>query len=473
MRALWKHQATEIAMAETMPDRGLFFEMGTGKSRTIVEILRRKFAREKRVMRTLILCPIKVCQNWKDEFQLYSKINPKDLIVLTKSGKLRVRDLINALGEQLTHNKVIITNYEALQMQDIYKLLTHWIPEIIVADEAQRLKNPQGTRAKLLAPLADMADHRYILTGTPILNSPMDIFMQFRILDKGETFGKNFFAFRASYFVDINDRWKGKQGYFPKWQASEARFAELHQKISAKSSRVLKKDCLDLPPLTRKIVAVELSPVQRRMYKEMRDDFIAFIESHKNEPSTVVAQLAITKALRLQQIVSGFAKDDNGKIHRLPCPRLTALEEILETITPSNKVIVWCVFKENYVMIQELCKKLGLAYREIHGGISTKECLDGMHDFRTLPEVKVMIANQSAGGTGINLIEAAYSVYYSKNFSLEQDLQSEARNYRGGSEMHANVTRIDLVAEDTIDVLVSEALANKQSISDKILSWKV
>ena len=96
-----------------------------------------------------------------------------------------------------------------------------------------------------------------------------------------------------------------------------------------------------------------------------------------------------------------------------------------------------------------------------------------MDEFRNDPEIRVIICNQAAAGVGINLIEASYSIYYSKNFSLEHDLQSGARNYRGGSEVHEKVTRIDLIAENTIDELVNEALSNKQNISDRILSWDV
>jgi SNF2 family DNA or RNA helicase len=83
-----------------------------------------------------------------------------------------------------------------------------------------------------------------------------------------------------------------------------------------------------------------------------------------------------------------------------------------------------------------------------------------------------MIANQKAGGVGINLVEASYSIYYSKSFSLEDDLQSEARNYRGGSQMHHRVTRIDLVARGTIDELITSSLANKQDVSQTILDWR-
>jgi SNF2 family DNA or RNA helicase len=124
-------------------------------------------------------------------------------------------------------------------------------------------------------------------------------------------------------------------------------------------------------------------------------------------------------------------------------------------------------------MIAELCTEMGIAYRQIHGGISHKRREEEMDEFRSDPNVRVMIANQAAAGVGINLVEASYAIYYSKTFRLEDDLQSESRNYRGGSEVHEKVTRIDIVCPGTIDELVSEALANKQNIGEKILSWNL
>lgn len=473
VRPLWQHQIKAIGMAGISRDLGLFFEQGTGKSRTAIEVLRRRYAVHGRVMRTLIFAPIIVCQNWKDEFAKFSKIQPRDVVVLTNAGKARTRDFIKAVGDDLKAGKIIVTNYEAVQMPELYKLILSWKPEILIVDESQKCKSHSSKRAKLITAIADMAEHRYILTGTPILNSPMDIFQQFRILDGGETFGKNFFGFRATYFSDANDKWKGKQSYYPKWQITPENLDRIQDKISKKAIRVLKSECLDLPPLVRQEYAVQLSKEQERMYKEMRDEYLAFIQKNKDEPRAVVAQLAITKALRLQQIVSGFAKDEHGMVHRMQCPRLDALEDLLEAITPGAKVIVWSVFKENYNMIAELCKKLGIEWRAIHGDISNADRITGMQDFRENPSVRVMIANQAAGGAGINLVEASYSIYYSKGFSLEQDLQSEARNHRGGSEMHDKITRIDLVAKGTIDDLVTTALKEKQQVADKILSWNL
>jgi SNF2 family DNA or RNA helicase len=305
----------------------------------------------------------------------------------------------------------------------------------------------------------------------------MDLFQQYRILDGGETFGKNFFGFRATFCEDKNSKRSGTTGYFPKWEVREAMLPVLASKIAPSSVRVLKSECLDLPPMIRQVIPVTLSAQQKRLYKEMRDEYIAFVDDLKksDQPRTITAQIAATKALRLQQIVSGYAaveQSDQAQILE-DVPRLKILGELLEDITPGHKVIVWSVFRANYKMIRDLCAKLKIESTELHGAISAKQKEENMHKFRTDPKCRVMIANQGAGGIGINLVEASYAIYYSKGFSLEHDLQSEARNYRGGSEIHEKITRIDLIAPETIDELITVALEKKQNVSEQILDWRI
>jgi len=472
-KKLWAHQIQGIKAGLVLRDLGLFFDVGTGKTRTLIEILRRRYAEKGKLRKTLILAPIIVCPNWKKEFAMYSKISPRDIVVLTGSGVQRTKQFLSAVGDTLGGAKIIITNYETTQMNELYKLIMLWTPEILVCDESQRIKNPESTRAKAVVRLADLTEHNFLLTGTPILNSSADVFMQFRALDRGETFGKNFFAFRNEYFHDVNASFKSKQSYFPKWEPRPGTYQRLQDKIRAKAVRAVKSECLDLPPLVRQTISVSLSKEQAKAYREMYNDYVAWIDtkSASGEPAAVVAQLAITKALRLQQIVSGFAKDDNDIIHRLPCPRLSALKDVLESLPPDAKVIIWAVFQENYKQIAEVVAGVGREYRELHGLISHKDREQNMNDFRSTPGVTVMIANQGAGGVGINLVEASYAIYYSKGFKLEDDLQSEARSYRGGSEIHEKITRIDLVCEGTLDTHINEALQTKQNIGNTILGW--
>jgi SNF2 family DNA or RNA helicase len=482
----WDHQVKAVQLTNARdirgqylhPDLMLIWEMGTGKTRATIDILRSRFADNRRVMRTLILGPIIVVENWRREIAKFSRINPHDVVPLVGSEKKRIREMTDAVLDPATMTnsraKILITNYEAMQMKELYAMLQAWAPEVIICDESQRLKNPKSKRAKAVATLAPCARHRYLLSGTPILNSAMDVFQQYLVLDSGKTFGDNFFVFQRQYFEDRNSGMPA-QKHFPKWEARRETYEILSHKIYKKAVRVVKSECLDLPPLVRQKLFVELGVDQKRMYEEMKNEYITWVKAHENspEPRAVVAQMALTKALRLQQIASGYAKTEDGtEIPIKDNPRLAALRELLEDHAPEHKIIVWATFKENYRQIAKVCEELKLGYTELHGDVSASEKNQNMDRFRSDPGCRVIIANQQAAGIGVNLVESDISIFFSRNFSLEQDLQAEARNYRGGSEQHAKVTRIDLVATGTIDELILEALAGKANIAEQILTWK-
>lgn len=457
----WKHQLLAIERARETSEFALFMEMGTGKTGTTINILRHKYEQRKRVLKTLILCPVIVVENWKAEFKKHSKIESKQIVLLQGAGVKRVAALKQG-AENGAH--IFVTNYEALLMKDLYEALLQWTPEALVLDESHKCKDPKAKRTKLATVLADTTQYRYILSGTPILNSPMDIFAQFRILDGGASFEKNFFHFRAKYFYDKNAGFRQKQNYFPDWQIRPQALDEINQKIFAKGLRVSKEECLDLPPLVRQTLSVDMAPEQARVYAVMKKDFVAYIND-----KACVATLAITKALRLMQITSGFAKLEDGKEVHFETPKIAALKELLEQLTPNHKVLVWAVFKENYAQIRSVCEELGVAYTEVHGEISAAQKFKNVDSFNIETKVRVLIGHPGSGGIGINLVTASYSIFYSRTFSLEQSLQAEARNHRGGSEIHEKITRIDLVCKDTIDELVGKKLANKEEIGEKVL----
>lgn len=474
---LWDHQRRAIEKGLGMAHLGLFMDIGTGKSRTAIELIRQQCAKDGKLLKTLILAPKIVLTNWKRELAKFSKIHESHVIVLIGTGTQRKNQMAKECSKSgsLTESKIIITNYEAMGMPELVEMIKDWRPEIMIADEAHRLKNPESKRAKEVIKIADLVKYKYALTGSPILNSAMDIFNIFRFLDSGETFGKNFYAFRTNWFEDANAGWAGKTGHFPKYQPRPETYQELAVKIAFKSVQAKKHECLDLPPFVKQQVFVDLSPEQQKLYKQMRDEYIAYVDDLEKggQPRAVVAQLAVTKALRLQQIVTGYAKTDDGSIHKIKDnPRLKALEEMLNDLSADHKIIVWSVFHENYSDIASLCQKLKLGYGELHGKIGQKDREEAISRFDRDPKCRVLIANQAAGGIGINLVSSDVSIFYSKNFSLEQDLQAEGRNYRGGSEIHEKVTRIDIIAQGTIDDLISQALADKQDISKQILDWK-
>lgn len=461
-------QLVAIENSDKWKDMAIFADMGTGKSGAMVNILRRRFMEAQRVRRTLILSPLVTLYNWKNEFDIHSNIPQDRIHVIHGDSKAKLKKFEKAVS----HNNqcILITNYEALTSKTVLPVLQAWAPEILVLDESHMCKNHKTTRSKNALLLALKADHRYIMTGTPMTNKAHDLYMQFKILDNGETLGNSFYAFQQYYMYDENARWAHKDNHFPKWVLRPDKEEELNKKIYSKGIRVLKSECLDLPPLINEVYPVPLSRSQEKYYKQMERDLVAFLEEGKE--GTAVAQTAMTKALRLMQIVTGHVKTDAGEIIEIEDnPRLHALEELISALHEQHKVIVWCSFRQDYKIIGRMLSRLKVKHVFITGDMSLDQKRESMDSFNNDTETRVVVANRRAGGIGVNLVAADYSIVYSRNFSLEEELQSNDRNYRGGSQIHEKIVRINLCATGTIDEAATRALMEKKMTSDRVLKY--
>ena len=493
MKPLWEHQRLSVERSISLPHFAYFWEMGCGKSRALIESLRWRYNLNKRILRTIILCPPIVVPNWREEWLMYTKVDPRTIVPLYGSGKKRLETFRQNIAKG--DGKIFITNYESLLMESLYESMVMWNPEVVVLDESHKCKSHESKRSKLACDLTNplipivvggkklyKAAPRpfvYLLSGSPILNTPMDIFQQYKILDGGKSFGNNYFAFRGKYFRDKNERMPMGR-HFPNWAPKTLAhdgfdaMKDINTKIYDVGTRVEKKDCLDLPPEVPVTINVTMAKEQARVYNEMKQDFIAFIEG-----KTCTAQLAIVKALRLMQVTSGFIspdsrgeEDDVPKVTFNDTPKRQALKELLEEITgQGHKVLVWAVWTENYKQIREVCQELNLRYVEVHGGISPAKKRENVQIFQQDEGVKVFLGHPGSGGIGINLTQAKYSIFYSRTFSLEHYLQARARNHRGGSKEagHDSITHYDLVCENTIDALACKKLANKLAMSESLL----
>lgn len=460
----WAHQLRGIQAAEGKDAFAFFFEQGCGKTSTLINVLRHRWGDDHAPCSTLILGPQIVVENWRREFLAYSFVPEEKILCLTGAGRTRSLNLERRVEED--PNFIAITNYEGLYSEELFQSLLSWSPQIIVLDESHKCKDVSSKRTKLVLKLSKKANvGRYILSGTPILNSAEDIFPQFLFLDRGETFGAKYYDFRRQYFVDLNAN-RPRQSYFPKWVPKPGSEEEINKLIYTKALRVKKEECLDLPPLVKQIVTCEMSPDQARFYKILEKDAIAEVSGN-----IVSADLAIKKALRLQQVATGFVNSDDAGIQAFhPDTRAAVLEELLGQIPADAKILIWAVFKENYNAIRGVLTRLGERFLEIHGDVPAEQKQANVDAFNApRSPFRVLVAHPASAGIGVNLVSASYAIFYSRNFSLEQDLQAEARNYRGGSEIHEKVTRIDIVMKNTIDELILTALSTKMDVSEAIL----
>ena len=465
----YAHQLDALDFFANKRDNLYLWDMGTGKTGGAILNARMRFVQSGTMLRTLIITPPVTVMNWAEEFKLFSRIPAHRIHPLNhKTTKKKAECVYNDVIPQ-HDGALIITNYEALLSEDLFKAIEVWCPELIIYDEIHYVKNSKSKRSRLCQRLSNNARYRIGLTGTPILNNVMDIFGIYRTLDNGKTFGTNEYVFQMKYLIDKNAAWKGRSNYFPKWVNNPKTFGELNAKIYQTAIRKLKSECLDLPELIKITRKCGMSTEQKKAYEEMTRDFLTFVDTHDGKES-VTANLAVTKAMKLLQIASGFVNtDEKNVIEFKSVPKLDLMTELVEEIHTQHKIIIWCSFIHNYRMIGRKLTELGIKHVFLTGEQSISEKQEAVDAFNKDPTVRVIVANRAAGGTGVNLTAASYSIVYSRNFSLAEELQSEARNYRGGSEIHESIVKIDLCTEGTVEEGALEALQNKYQVSTEII----
>jgi SNF2 family DNA or RNA helicase len=261
-----------------------------------------------------------------------------------------------------------------------------------------------------------------------------------------------------------------KDVYFPRWEVLPHSEKEISEILSKFSMRVTKEECMDLPDEVTVDVPVKLKPDQLKAYNQMRKELVAFLDS-----GVAVAKVSLTKALRLLQITSGFVAVEGTEgqeldepIHRFDdTPRENALRELLTELSSTGKVLIWAVWKENYATIRRVCDELGIKYVECHGEISDAQKKRNIEAFNTDDSIGAYIGHPGSGGIGVNLVVAPFSIRYSRTASLEQWLQSRARNHRGGQTK--KVTHYEIFAENTFDEIQKNVLAQKLQMSERLL----
>lgn len=457
----WDHQLTALDRFEKRNNRFLCcHEMGSGKTATGLFCMRSIYHREHRVPLSLIVCPGGVMEHWKRQAKAHCEPEiANEFCLLEGTGKQRMKLL------ERSSARVFVVNFEATRMADFWKELTKIKFEFLIVDESHRIKSHKTLQHKKIVEIADKCKAVLAMTGTPITNTAQDIWGQLRVLANG-CVSENFYVWLRQNFYDAN---AGKSWLkFPDWKLLPGRAKNIAQTIAENSHTVKTAECIDMPPFVRSEVFVDLDERVERMYRELEEDFITFLDT--GEP--VVANLAITKMLRLQQFCNGSVVSEEGK-KQLPCEKITALQEIFETLGPDEKRVVWCNFLTPIEHIVSLCESMKLKCVVYSGKQSREDKRSAKEAFIDDPEVKVFIGTQAAGGTGLDGLQIAkYAIYYSKNYNLEQDLQSQARTYRGGSNVHSVVTRIDIVTRNTVEEKINEALARKLKLADLLTSIK-
>jgi len=336
---------------------------------------------------------------------------------------------------------------------------------MIAIDESTTIKNPKAKRTKALHKIAQLFEYRRLLTGSPITKSPLDIYAQAEFLEPGILGYDSYYAFQRRYAI-LRKSYMGAHSF--EQVIGYQNLEELTEKIDKFSYRVLKSECLDLPDKTYMARYVAMSKEQLEMYESIKRHAMILLDGGE----LVTAPAVITQLLRMQQVLSGHLKTDDGEILTFPSPRTSALLDILEEHT--GKALIWSRFRHD---IQKLVVELDNVYGEgssaaFYGDTGDDERQEIIRNFQNPNhKLRFFVANPATGGYGITLNEANLVVYYANDFNLETRLQSEDRCHRIGQKNP--VTYIDLISDGTIDERIVRSLQDKIAIGATVLGEEV
>jgi len=466
----YEHQLKALEKSWAQKTYALFMEMGTGKSKVLVDNIAMLYDRGA-IKGALIVAPKGVYKNWHDiEIPVHLPEHVEHTKVLWEPTQTKKKQLeLDTLFDGGADLKVLIMNIEAFStnkgLDFAHSFLNIFLGKALIGiDESTTIKNPTAKRTKNILTIGNLASYRRILTGSPVTKSPLDLYSQCEFLDPYHLGHQSYYSFRARYANMVKRNFGGRSVQIV---ASYRKLDELTDKLNLFSYRVLKEDCLDLPPKVFTTRTVDLSEEQTKMYLTMRK---AAIAEHKGKLMSSMS--ALTTLLRLHQITCGTFKADDGTITQLKNNRLTALMDCLEET--EGKAIIWATYREDIKNIVATLKK---AYGEAstveyHGGVDATPRQDHIAQFQDVKgPTRYFVGNPSTGGYGITLTAANTVIYYSNSYDLEKRLQSEDRAHRIGQT--GSVTYVDLVSEKTIDERIIKSLKAKVNIANEIMGENI
>ncbi len=460
----YDHQLSALEKSWDKDEFAYFMEMGTGKSKVLVDNMAMLYDKGK-INAALIIAPKGVYRNWYSQEipnHLASHIDHKTVLWTATTSKAKDKEYQQLLKIDLDLH-ILIMNVEAFSTKKGLEFATKFLnchKAIMAVDESTTIKTPTAKRTKAICAIGKLAKYRRILTGSPVTKSPLDLYTQCEFLNENLLGFGSYYTFRNRYAVMRQANFGGRRvqlvgGY--------QRLDELSRVLKPFSDRVLKENCLDLPEKTYIERQVELTDEQTKAYSTMKSAALALLKG-----KMATAPHVLTQLMRLHQITCGHLKNDDDSITEIKNNRITSLIELLEEV--EGKVIIWA----NYVYdIKQIVAAISKKYGEdsivqYYGAVDAETRQKNIEKFQDPDSpARFFIGNPQTGGYGITLTAANNVVYYSNGYDLEKRLQSEDRAHRIGQKKA--VTYVDLIAPKTVDEKIRKALRKKINIATEVM----
>lgn len=441
--ALLSHQ--QDAVAKLLPGRvgAMFMEMGTGKSRTAIELVR---LRQTKINKIIWFCPVALKQTVR--FEIFKHTNAKADDVCVFNDKTTIRNMPACWWYVVGIESMSASNRVALTVNKLIDENT-----LVIVDESSYIKGHKSMRTQRITVMSERARYRMILTGTPISQGIVDLYAQMRFLSPKILGYQSFYTFSRNH-LEYSDKYKGMivRSHNTQWIAA---------KIKPYVYQVTKAECLDLPAKLYESRHVEMTSEQRRLYEEAKEEILM------GDIEDITSYTIFRLFTALQQISCGFWRrryvDITGKLHdsliEVEHERLDVLIDTVTSIPASEKIIIWAKYRHDIAQIAaRLSEQFGAdSVALFYGDINENQRAIEIERFRR--SARFFIATPSCGGNGLTLNEAHYVIFYNNGFKYAERIQSEDRCHRIGQEN--KVVYIDIWSDAGIDGRISASLWNK------------
>ena len=459
----YKHQMTALEKSWHKETYAYFMEMGTGKTKVLIDNMAMLYDKGK-IDGALIIAPKGVVKTWyEQELPTHLPDHIENVSVLWQSNITKTQqEKLESLFEIETALHILVMNVEAFSTDKGIKFATKFLNShkvLMAIDESTTIKTPTAKRTKNIIDLGEYAKYRRIMTGSPVTKNPLDLYTQCYFLDPYLLDHGSYYSFRNRYAIMKSMHVRGRTiQVVHKFQ----NLGELSDKLQGFSYRVLKEDCLDLPPKNFIKRHITLTPDQKKVYDQMKKQAIATLNGKVSSTLTVLTQL-----MRLHQITCGHFTADDGSEQQVESNRMPELMSILEET--EGKAIIWANYQRDVLnIINSIIKKYGPGSVVDYYGLTAQENRqENIKKFQNNKECRFIVGTPQTGGYVITLTQANTVIYYSNGYDLEKRLQSEDRAHRIGQKK--TVTYVDLICEETVDEKIVKALRDKINIASEVL----
>jgi len=440
------------AVTKLLPSRvgALFMEMGTGKTRTAIELAR---LRQKKIDRVLWFCPVSLRETVRREIMKHTDTPPGAVYVFgdgTRRDNIPTDAAWYIIGlESVSQSDRVSSAVASLVTKDSF----------CIVDESSHIKGFRAKRTQRLIAFCEGARYRMILTGTPMTQGYQDLFSQMYFLSPKILGYRSWYGFAADH-IEYDRRIKGR--------IVGVKGADvLAAKMAPYVFQVTKDECLSLPEKLYHMRYIDLSEEQVRAYDAAKTEFAEALEECIGDDWDALPLFRLFGSL--QTIVCGFWRRTprwwDRRVHHemieetFPHRRLEALHGLISDIPTGEKIIIWAKYRYCLGQIYEsLSETFGPeSVAQFHGGLSPDSREREIEKFKG--PARFFVATQSCGGYGLTLNEAAYVIFYADGYKFSERLQAEDRCHRIGQSRP--VTYISISSGANIENRIAQALDRK------------